>query len=63
MRAAFLAPRRDVRYTLRRLLTVYIPVGIVVVALLLPFYFMLVTSLKSYPEMFNIKDHSPFWPA
>jgi multiple sugar transport system permease protein len=31
--------------------------------MLLPYYFMLVTSLKSYPEMFNIKDYSPFWPA
>ncbi len=45
-----------------RILTVYIPVILVLVLMLLPFYWMLVTSLKSYNEMFNLKAN-PFWPS
>lgn len=54
---------RYVRGIAFRAVTVYLPVLIVLVAMLLPYYFMLVTSLKSYPEMFNIREYSPFWPA
>ncbi len=47
---------------IRRLLTLYIPLLIVLVIMLLPFYMMAVTSVKSNPEMFK-KTVSPFWPT
>lgn len=47
---------------LRRLLTIYLPLALILFVMLLPFYWMAVTSVKSYPEMFNLKAN-PFWPA
>src|SRR5258706_11734744 len=44
---------------LLRILTIYIPVVIILAIMLLPFYWMFITSLKPYPEMFNLKI-SPF---
>lgn len=46
---------------LLRLFTIYIPVIIVLIVMLLPFYWMLVTSFKPYREMFDLKI-SPFLP-
>ncbi len=50
------------RRKLIRVFVVYIPVVLVLLIMLLPFYWMLVTSLKPYPEMFNLKI-SPFYPV
>jgi multiple sugar transport system permease protein len=47
--------------TLKRILLIYIPVAIVLFFMLLPFYWMIVTSFKPYPEMFN-RRISPFYP-
>jgi multiple sugar transport system permease protein len=47
---------------LKRLLTIYIPVILILFVMLLPFYWMAVTSLKPYQEMFNLKAN-PFFPA
>jgi len=49
------------RRRLLRIFVIYIPVVLVLLIMLLPFYWMLVTSLKPYPEMFNLKI-SPFYP-
>jgi multiple sugar transport system permease protein len=51
-----------VKATLARLLGVYLPVAVVLVVMLLPFYWMLVTSFKTYKEMFDLSI-SPFFPA
>lgn len=53
---------KKLKTRLFRILTVYIPVILVLVLMLLPFYWMLVTSLKTYNEMFNLKAN-PFWPS
>jgi multiple sugar transport system permease protein len=52
---------RKLRRTLLRIVIIYIPVVIVLFFMLLPFYWMLVTSLKPYPELFN-RRISPFYP-
>jgi multiple sugar transport system permease protein len=44
-----------------RLLTVYLPVLVVLVLILFPFYWMLVTSFKANSELTNIKIN-PFYP-
>jgi multiple sugar transport system permease protein len=44
----------------RRLVTVYIPLGIFVFVLLFPFYWMGVTTFKSNEELYNFRDFSPF---
>lgn len=44
-----------------RIFTIYIPTVIVLFVMLLPFYWMLSTSLKPNPEMFR-RDISPFYP-
>jgi multiple sugar transport system permease protein len=44
-----------------RIFTIYIPVIVVLFVMLLPFYWMLSTSLKPNPEMFN-RNISPFYP-
>ena len=49
------------RYYSRRIFTIYLPVVIILCVMLLPFYWMLVTSLKPNPEMFN-RNISPFFP-
>jgi multiple sugar transport system permease protein len=44
----------------RRLLTVYVPLGLFLVFLLLPFYWMIVVSLKPPTDLFNLRLN-PFW--
>src|SRR5262249_27603592 len=50
-----------IKRSILRVLFVYIPVIVIVAVMLLPFYWMFVTSIKPYPEMFNTKIN-PFWP-
>ena len=44
----------------RRLATVYLPLGVFVVVLLFPFYWMAVTSVKPDHELLS-RDGNPFW--
>lgn len=55
------ARNRQVQRRLMRVFVIYVPVVLVLMIMLLPFYWMLITSLKPYSEMFNLKI-SPFWP-
>jgi multiple sugar transport system permease protein len=53
--------QRTLRRTLLRLLTIYLPMLIVLVLILFPFYWMVVTSFKADSELTNLKIN-PFYP-
>ena len=44
----------------RRLVTVYLPLGVFLVVLLFPFYWMVITSVKPDHELLS-RDGNPFW--
>jgi multiple sugar transport system permease protein len=44
----------------KRLVVFYIPLFLFLVALLFPFYWMLITSLKPDPELYNARN-APFF--
>jgi multiple sugar transport system permease protein len=45
----------------RRVVVVYLPLALLIVILLFPFYWMTITAFKPDAEMENYKDYSPFW--
>ncbi len=45
----------------RRILTLYLPLITFLVVLLFPFYWMTITAFKSNEELYNYKQHNPFW--
>jgi multiple sugar transport system permease protein len=45
----------------RRVVTLYIPLSVFVLVLLFPFYWMAVTTFKPNNELYNYKEHNPFW--
>ena len=45
----------------RRILTLYLPLISFLVVLLFPFYWMTITAFKSNEELYNYKEHNPFW--
>ena len=45
----------------RRLVTLYLPLGILVVVLLFPFYWMLLTAVKPDEQLLNLDKFNPFW--
>ncbi len=47
----------------KKLVTVYLPLSLFVFVLLFPFYWMAVTTFKPNDELYNFKDHNPFWIA
>jgi multiple sugar transport system permease protein len=47
----------------KQLVTVFLPLAIFVFVLLFPFYWMAVTTFKPNDELFNFRDHNPFWVA
>ena len=47
----------------RRVVTIYLPLTIFVILLLFPFYWMGVTTFKPNDELYNFKEHNPFWIA
>ncbi|MDQ6833869.1 MAG: carbohydrate ABC transporter permease [Chloroflexota bacterium] len=53
--------QRTFKRTLLRLLTIYLPALIVLVLILFPFYWMVVTSFKADSELTNLKIN-PFYP-
>ena len=45
----------------RRLVTLYLPLGVFVFVLLFPFYWMTITTLKPNAELYDYRTYSPFW--
>jgi multiple sugar transport system permease protein len=45
----------------RRILTIYTPLIAFIVVLLFPFYWMTITTFKSNEELYDFKNHNPFW--
>ncbi len=45
----------------KRMVTVYLPLGLFVITLLFPFYWMAITAIKPDYEMYDYKQYSPFW--
>ncbi len=45
----------------RKVVTLYIPLGIFVFVLLFPFYWMAITSIKSNAELYDMQHGNPFW--
>ena len=45
----------------RRLVTLYLPLGIIVVVLLFPFYWMALTSVKPDDQLLDLDRFNPFW--
>ena len=45
----------------RRLVTVYLPLSIIILILLFPFYWMALTSVKPDNQLLDMETYSPFW--
>jgi ABC-type sugar transport system permease subunit len=45
----------------QRVVTVYMPIGIFLIVLLFPFYWMGLTSIKPNAELLDIQSHNPWW--
>jgi multiple sugar transport system permease protein len=60
--AAFRRNRRPRRYYLSRLFTLWLPLAFFLVFTLLPFWYMLVISLKDQQTEVNNPAVFPFWP-
>ena len=45
----------------KRLVTLYLPLGIIVVILLFPFYWMALTAIKPDDQLLDLDKYSPFW--
>jgi multiple sugar transport system permease protein len=45
----------------RRIVTIYTPLIAFIVVLLFPFYWMTITTFKSNEELYDFKNHNPFW--
>ncbi len=44
----------------RKLVTVYLPLGIIVLVLLFPFYWMTITAIKPKEHLLDLNTHNPF---
>jgi multiple sugar transport system permease protein len=44
-----------------RIVRTYIPIGIIIVVLLFPFYWMVLTALKPDAQLVDMQTHNPFW--
>ncbi len=47
--------------TIRRWVTIYLPLVCFIIILLFPFYWMAITTFKPDSELLNYKDNNPFW--
>jgi multiple sugar transport system permease protein len=45
----------------RRLVTVYLPLGIILIVLLFPFYWMTLTAIKPDEQLLDLERYNPFW--
>jgi multiple sugar transport system permease protein len=46
---------------MKRLVTLYLPLGIIMVVLLFPFYWMALTAVKPDQELIDLKSTNPLW--
>jgi multiple sugar transport system permease protein len=45
----------------RRLVTLYLPLGLIVIVLLFPFYWMALTAIKPDEQLIDLNTYNPFW--
>jgi multiple sugar transport system permease protein len=45
----------------QRLVTVYLPLGLIVFVLLFPFYWMVITAIKPKEHLLDLETHNPFY--
>ena len=45
----------------RRMVTLYLPLSIIVVVLLFPFYWMALTAIKPDEQLLDLNTYNPFW--
>jgi multiple sugar transport system permease protein len=45
----------------RRLVTLYLPLSIILIVLLFPFYWMALTAIKPDDQLLDLETYSPFW--
>jgi multiple sugar transport system permease protein len=45
----------------RRVVTLYIPLGLILIILLFPFYWMVLTSIKPDEQLIDMNTYNPFW--
>jgi multiple sugar transport system permease protein len=45
----------------KRLVTLYLPLGIILIILLFPFYWMALTSIKPDEQLIDMNTYNPFW--
>src|SRR6202011_367116 len=45
----------------RRLVTLYLPLGIILIVLLFPFYWMALTAIKPDEQLLDLETFNPFW--
>ena len=45
----------------RRLVTLYLPLSLIVIILLFPFYWMALTAIKPDEQLLNLDKFNPFW--
>src|SRR5213082_2073014 len=45
----------------RRLVTLYLPLSIILIVLLFPFYWMALTAIKPDEQLLDLEKSNPFW--
>src|SRR6201987_2445543 len=45
----------------RRVVTLYIPLALILIVLLFPFYWMVLTSIKPDEQLIDMNTYNPFW--
>ena len=45
----------------RRIVTLYLPLSIIVIILLFPFYWMALTAIKPDEQLLDLNTYNPFW--
>ena len=45
----------------RRLITLYLPLAIILIVLLFPFYWMALTAIKPDEQLLDLERFNPFW--
>jgi multiple sugar transport system permease protein len=45
----------------RRLVTLYLPLGVIMLVLLFPFYWMALTAIKPDEQLLALDRYNPFW--
>lgn len=49
--------------TQRRVVTIYLPLSIIVIVLLFPFYWMALTAIKPNAQLVDMETYNPYWVA